>query len=145
VGAERLITDRREVIRRLERRIRQQQLLSEFYLAAAPLVDQQPESATLIEALTGLARQTFSKLDEKEEWAKEAKYRVTGTLQSFTTLRREFVVLSGVTVQAVSSHNPVRLGLIGAVLGLMVLGGLTILRAGTRVDGREGSEGAART
>jgi len=132
VGAESMISQLRGRIRRLERDLRQRELLSPFYLAADSMVDHQPDVDKLLAALDQLARQKFSKVDLNEEWAKEATLRVGGALEKFSVMRSQFGIRTDVRVDAVRSRDPLRLAMFGAGAGVLLLGALAFLRASIR-------------
>lgn len=132
VGAESAISQRRELIRRLERDVRQKQLLLQFYSAAEPITGQKPDALKILAVLKELADETFSEVDTKEEWAREATLRIYGALEGFTALRGQFGVRGGVSIEAAPGRAPIRLALLGAVVGALVLGAFALLRASLR-------------
>lgn len=135
VGAESSISFRREQIRRRERALRQGHLLAQFYMAAEPLVDQYPNASNLLDALTELTRKTLPKEDTSEEWAREATLLVRGALDGFAAMRSQFGIRRDVRIEAARSRNPLRLAMFGTVLGVVLLGGVALLRAGARAPG----------
>lgn len=132
VGAETKISQQKEQIRRLERRIQQRELLASFFSEASGLVNATLNTEQLLKGLTRLADRHFSSTDGKQEWVKEARLRVNGALDNFTAMQNQFGVRNGVAVSEVASRDPARLGVLGLLLGLGLLGGLAFLRAAVR-------------
>ena len=129
VGAESSISHRREKILRLNRDLLKGELLTQFLLAAEPMVDQHPDTANLLLALFELVHKTFPKEGTGEEWAREAKLDVMGTLEAFAAMRSQFGIRRDVRLEKSRSRNPLRLALLGAVLGVVLLGGGALLRS----------------
>ena len=132
VGAETKISQQKEQIRRLERRIQQRELLASFFSEASGLVNATLNTDQLLKGLTSLANRHFSSADGKQEWVKEARLRVNGALDSFNAMQNQFGVRNGVAVSEIASRDPARLGALGFLLGLGLLGGLAFLRAAVR-------------
>lgn len=144
VGAESLISYRREQIRRFEREARQKQVQAKFFVVATDLVDQNGNAKQLLEALNALSRSTFGSVASSDEGVKEATLRVDATLDGFKAMYNQFGVRNGVAVAEVASRDPVRLGALGLALGLGLLGGIAFLRVGLR-SMREGDAFDAET
>jgi hypothetical protein len=128
VGAESAISQKREEISRLERRIQQRTVLAQYFQKAEALVDASPDTAALIDGLRALVDPAFAGAPATEDWAKEARYRLDGALDNFAAMRTQFGVRTGVRVEPVPSRDPVRLGLLGAALGFMMVAGLGFLK-----------------
>jgi hypothetical protein len=128
VGAESAISQKREEISRLERRIHQRTVLAQYFQKAEALVDASPDTAALIDGLRALVEPAFAGAPATEDWAKEARYRLDGALDNFAAMRTQFGVRTGVRVEPVPSRDPVRLGLLGAALGFMMVAGLGFLK-----------------
>jgi hypothetical protein len=128
VGAESAISQKREEISRLERKIRQRTILAEYFKKAEGLIDVSPDATALIDGLRTLVEPSFAGVPGSDEWAKEARLRLDGALDNFAAMRSQFGIRSGVRVKALPSRDPLRLGLLGAALGFAFVGGLAFLR-----------------
>jgi hypothetical protein len=128
VGAESAISQKREDITRLERRIQQRTVLAQYFQKAEALVDTSPDTAALIEGLRALVEPAFAAAPATDDWAKEARFRLDGALDNFVAMRTQFGVRTGVRVEPVPSRDPLRLGLLGAALGIAFIGGLAFLK-----------------
>ena len=143
VGAESAISERREMIRRWQRDLKQKNLLKMYYADAEGMVDRQVEVAIDCLLNSQLAKKTFSHADAAQEWNQEAALRVNGALDNFEVMRSQFGVRNGVRAGAVSGRNPVRLATLGFAAGLLLLGILAFVRGsvfGARSDGETAQE-----
>jgi hypothetical protein len=149
VGAESAISQRRELIRRWQRELKQKSILAHYYTSAESLTDGELDANKLLVALRTLATTTFSHEEAAQEWSKEAALRVNGALDNFEVMRRQFGVRNGIRVGEVASRNPWRLAGLGVVAGLVLLGALALLRAAnlqsTRGDDAQESQNFKRT
>lgn len=132
VGAESAVSQQREEIRRLERKIAQRELLGKFYTGASQAIDATPEVSRLLPALKTLAEASFAGADAKQDWVREARLRVDGALDNFSAMQGQFGVRNGVRVEAVAMRDPLRLGALGAGLAIALLAGAAFLRASLR-------------
>jgi len=130
VGAESAISQRRELIRRWERELKQKTILTNFYTKADAMVDREIEVTRLLSELQSLAKGTFAHVEAAQEWNQEAALRVNGALDNFAVMRSQFGLRNGSRVGAVASRKPLRLAMFGAAAGLALLGGLAFLRVG---------------
>jgi len=143
VGAESAISQRREMIRRWQRELKQKNVLAQFYAGAAALIDRGVEVTRLLSELGALATKTFSHAESAAEWNLEASLRVRGALDNFEVMRSQFGVRNGVRAGAVSGRNPVRLATLGFAAGLLLLGILAFVRGSVfvaRSDGETAQE-----
>lgn len=129
VGAESAISQRREMIRRWQRELKQKTILARFYSSADVLLDKEAYVTKLLAELKALSTKSFSHAEAAQEWNQEAALRVSGALDNFEVMRSQFGVRNGIRVGAVGSRSPWRLAAIGAAAGLVLLGALVFLRA----------------
>jgi hypothetical protein len=129
VGAESAISQRRELIRRWQRDLKQKGILAKYYAEADALIDREIEITRLLTELRALAAKAFSHAESAEEWSKEAALRVNGALDNFEVMRSQFGVRNGIRAGEVPSRSPWRMAAIGFVAGLALLGALAFLRA----------------
>ena len=129
VGAESAISQRREMIRRWQRELKQKNVLAQFYSNADVLLDEEAYVTKLLTELKTLSTKSFSHAEATQEWNQEAALRVSGAQDNFEVMRSQFGVRNGIRVGAVGSRNPWRLAAIGAAVGLALLGALAFLRA----------------
>lgn len=132
VGAETRISQQKELILRLERRIQQRELLANFFGEASQLVDSTLNAEKLLNGLRDLAGRQFASADIKQEWVEEALLRINGAIDAFRVMQNQIGIRNGVSVAEVASRDPVRLGALGLALGLGLLGGIAFVRAGLR-------------
>lgn len=128
VGAESAISQRREMIRRWQRELKQKGVLGEFYAKADALLDKELDVRRLLTELRGLAKQVFSHADAGHEWNQEAALRVNGAIDNFQVMSAQFGVRNGIRVNAVASRSPWRLAGLGFVFGFVMLGAIAFLR-----------------
>jgi hypothetical protein len=149
VGAESAISQRREMIRRSQRDLKQKAILAPFYSSAETLLDQGIDVTKLLAELKALSSKTFSNAESAQEWNQEAALRVNGALDNFDVMRSQFGVRNGIRVGEVASRSPWRLAGLGVVAGLVLLGALALLRAAklqsTRGDDAQESQNFNRT
>jgi hypothetical protein len=139
VGAESAISQRREMIRRWQRELKQKTILAQFYASADALLDREVEVAKLLVELKALATKAFSHAEAAQEWNQEAALRVGGALDNFEVMRGQFGVRNGVRAGEVASRSPLRLAGLGIAAGLLVLGAVAFLRTAVRAS-RGGAE-----
>lgn len=132
IGAESAISQRRELIRRWQRELRQKTILAQFYAEADVLVDREVDVSRLLVELKSLSSKTFSQADATQEWNQEASLRVNGALDNFDVMRTQFGVRSGIRTDEVASRSPLRLAGLGFVAGLALLGAVALLRTGAQ-------------
>jgi hypothetical protein len=130
VGAESAISQRRELVHRWQRELKQKSLLATFFNDAEALIDHEIEISKLFLSLRELAAKRFAGADAAQEWHKEAELRVYGAMDNFEVMRSQFGVRNGVRVAGLSSRSPTRLGGLAAAAGIGLLAGLAFLRAG---------------
>ena len=128
VGAESAVSQRREMIRRWQRELKQKSILAQFYANADALLDREVEVTKLLAELKALATKAFSHAEAAQEWNQEASLRVGGALDNFEVMRGQFGVRNGVRAGEVASRSPLRLAGIGIVTGLVILGAVAFLR-----------------
>ena len=141
VGAESAVSQRREMIRRWQRELKQKTILAQFYAGADALLDREVEVTKLLAELKSLATRAFSHAEAAQEWSQEASLRVGGALDNFEVMRGQFGVRNGVRAGEVASRSPLRLAGIGIVTGLVILGAVAFLR--TAVLAARGEAGQA--
>jgi hypothetical protein len=141
VGAESAISQRREMIRRWQRELKQKKLLAEFYEQAEDLLDREVGVSKLLVELKALATRTFTHSETAQEWNQEAALRVGGALDNFEVMRSQFGVRNGIRTGEVSSRSPLRLAGLGIAAALGILGALAFLRATLRAA--SGEDGVA--
>lgn len=141
VGAESAILQRRELIRRWERELKQKTLLAHFYGGAEVLLEREVGVSKLLAELKALASKTFSHAESAQEWSQEAALRVSGALDNFEVMRSQFGVRNGIRTREVAGRNPLRLAYFGIAAALGILAILAFLRATLRAARRE--EGVA--
>jgi hypothetical protein len=132
VGAESAISQRRELIRRWQREHKQKEVLAQFFREAEAELDRETDVSKLLSALRVLSAKTFAHPDSAQEWSREAALRVNGALDNFEVMRSQFGVRNGVRVGAVSSRDPLRLGVLGAAAGVLLFAGLAFVRGTLR-------------
>jgi hypothetical protein len=130
VGAESAISQRREMIRRWQRELKQKSILTDFYIKADAMIDRQIDVTKLLSELNALATSTFTHAEAAQEWSQEAALRVNGALDNFAVMRSQFGVRNGIRVGEVASRKPLRLAALGFAVGLALLGALAFLRLG---------------
>jgi len=128
VGAESAISQRRELIRRWQRELKQKPVLAKLYDAAEVLVDREFEVRKLLRELNALSAKTFAHVDSEQEWSREAALRVNATLDNFEVMLSQIGIRNGVSVQRVASRDPLRLFLLGALAGFFLLGLMAFIR-----------------
>ena len=129
VGAESAISQRREMIRRWQRELKQKTILAQYYSKADALLDREVYVAKLLPELKALAKMTFSHADAAQEWNQEAALRVDGALDNFEVMRSQFGVRNGIRAGKAPSRSPLRLAGLGIAAGLVLLGALAFARA----------------
>jgi hypothetical protein len=129
VGAESAMSQRREMIRRWQRELKQKSILAQFYADADAQLEREVEVTKLLADLTALATKTFSHSDAAQEWNQEAALRVNGALDNFEVMRSQFGVRNGIRTDEVASRSPLRLAGLGIAAGLALLGALAFVRA----------------
>ena len=129
VGAESAISQRRELIRRWQRELKQKTVLAEFYAGAVAVLDREVEVTKLITELKALATKSFTHAEATQEWNQEAALRVNGALDNFEVMRSQFGVRNGIRAGEVANRGPLRLAVLGVAAGLVLLGLLAFLRA----------------
>jgi len=147
VGAESAISERREMIRRWQRDLKQKNLLKMYYADAEAMVERQVDVAKLLAELRKLAEKTFSHADAAQEWNQEAALRVNGVLDNFDVMRSQFGVRNGIRINEVASRNPWRLAIVGLAVALASLVAVAFMRSTFQavLRGREGSVAAGGT
>jgi ElaB/YqjD/DUF883 family membrane-anchored ribosome-binding protein len=143
VGAESAISERREMIRRWQRDLKQKSRLTILYAAAEGLVDRQIDVVKLIDELRQLSGKTFANADATQEWNQEAALRVNGALDNFEVMKSQFGVRNGIRVDQFASRNPWRLAAIGLAAALGMLVAFAFVRATFQAIRRD-SDGAER-
>lgn len=138
VGAESAISQRREMIRRWQRELKQKAILAQFYTNADVLLDGEIDVNRLLAELYTLANKTLSHAEAAQEWNQEAVLRVNGALDNFEVMRTQFGVRNGIRVDAVASRGPLRLAGVGIAIGLALLAALAFLRSTFRTVRSEG-------
>lgn len=138
VGAESAISQRREMIRRWQRELKQKTILAQFYVDADALLDREVDVSRLLAALKVLAARTFGHAESAQEWNQEAALRVNGALDNFEVMRSQFGVRNGIRVGGVAGRNPLRLAGFGGAAGLALLGVLAFLRAAMQATKGDG-------
>ncbi len=138
VGAESAISQRRELIRRWQRELKQKTILAQFYVSADALLYREVDVAKLLAELKALAAKTFSHAESSQEWNQEAALRVNGGLDNFEVMRGQFGVRNGIRAGKVASRSPLRLAGLGIAAGLAVLGAAAFLRAALKAASDEG-------
>lgn len=133
VGAESAISQRQEMIRRWQRELKQKSILATFYASADDLLKGEVEVTKLLSALKALASTSFSHAEAEQEWNREAAFRVNGALDNFEVMRSQFGVRNGIRTGEVASRTPLRLALLGAVAGLIILMAIAFTRAALQV------------
>ncbi len=138
VGAESAISQRREMIRRWQRELKQKTILAQFYAGADALLYREVDVAKLLAELKALATKAFSHAEASQEWNQEAALRVIGALDNFEVMRGQFGVRNGIRAGKVGSRSPLRLAGLGIAAGLAVLGAAAFLRTVLKAAGDEG-------
>ena len=128
VGAESAMSQRRELIRRWQRELRQKPVLAQLYDASEGLVDREFEVKKLLRELKALSAKTFTHADSEQEWSKEAALRANAMLDNFEVMLSQIGIRNGVSVQPVANRDPLRLALLGALAGFVLLGLIAFLR-----------------
>ena len=138
VGAESAISQRREMISRWQRELKQKSVLASYFNHANEMIERDIDVAKLLPALRIQAVQDFG-VEAAEEWSKEAALSIQGALDNFDALRGQFGVRNSVRAGAIGSRDPLRLGVLGALFGIGLLGAIAIMRATLR-SGRPNGE-----
>jgi hypothetical protein len=138
VGAESAISQRRELIRRWQRELKQKAILAQFYASADALLYREVDVAQLLAELRALAAKTFTHAESSQEWNQEAALRVNGGLDNFEVMRGQFGVRNGIRAGKVASRSPLRLAGLGIAAGLAVLGAAAFLRTALKAVRDEG-------
>ena len=128
VGAESAMSQRRELIRRWQRELRQKPVLAQLYDAAEGLVDREFEVKKLLRELKALSSKTFAHTDSEQEWSKEAALRANAMLDNFEVMLSQIGIRNGVSVQPVPSRDPLRLAFLGGLTGFLLLGLMAFIR-----------------
>jgi hypothetical protein len=139
VGFESAISQRRELIRRSEREIRQKELLAVFFDGAERAVEADVTIETLMPALRQLEVKTFAAVDLAQEWAQEAKFRIAGALDSFAVMPSQYGVRGSVLVSEMQSRTPGYLAFMLGLLGMVIIIGIAVVTAGVRATGLSGT------
>lgn len=134
VGAESAISQRRELIRRWQRDLKQKTVLAQFFSKADELVAREVFVPNLLKDLQSLAGSTFTHPDSAQEWNQEATLRVNGALDNFEVMQSQFGLRSGIRTAKVGARSPLRLASLGIAAGLLLLVGLTFIRAAVRAS-----------
>jgi hypothetical protein len=129
VGAESAMSQRREMIRRWQRELKQKTILARFYADADALLDLEVEVTKLLVELKALAKRAVAHADAAQEWNQEAALRVNGALDNFEVMHSQFGVRNGIRAGEVASRSPLRLAGLGIAAGLVLLGALALVRA----------------
>jgi hypothetical protein len=138
VGAESAISQRRELIRRWQRELKQKTILAQFFASADALLYREVEVVKLLAELKALAAKTFSHAESSQEWNQEAALRVNGALDNFEVMQGQFGVRNGIRTGSVASRSPLRLAGLGILAGLALLGAVAFLRAALEAVRSEG-------
>jgi hypothetical protein len=133
VSFESAISQRRELIARTERDIRQRDLLASFYVPAYSLVAATPTLENLLPALHALADTKFKSADLGQEWAREAKLRVEGAIANFGALRGQYSIRNEMRVGPVLLRTPWRMAALLTVGSLIALAALGFVRTSVRL------------
>ena len=128
VGAESAISQRRELITRWQRELKQREVLAIYFNAAEKLIAPEADVGKLIAELRMLAARSFDVGETSQEWVKEAAFSVEAALDNFDSLRSQFGLRNSVRSGALASRDPLRLGLLGAALGIVLLAAIAVLR-----------------
>jgi len=129
VGAESAVSQRREMIRRWQRELKQKAVLARFYTDADAMLEREVEVSRLVAELRAMAKATFSHAEADQEWNQEAALRVGGALDNFDVMQAQFGVRNGVRAGEVAGRTPLRLTLLGLAAGLTILVAVAFLRA----------------
>ena len=132
VGAESAISQRREMISRWQRELKQKSVLASYFNNANDMIERDIDVAKLLPALRVQAVQSFGGVEGAGEWSKEAALSIQGALDNFDALRGQFGVRNSVRAGPIGSRDPLRLGLLGALIGIALLGAIAIMRATLR-------------
>jgi hypothetical protein len=132
VAAEARVSQVQESILRNERRIRQLDLLAGFYEAADTSFRNQVLSGELIQELQARAQRAFGGSDSDAEWSRESMLRTESAISGFAVALASLRIRNGARVQPVVSRSPLRLGALGAALGLVFISALAFVRMSVR-------------
>jgi len=129
VGAESMISTRRERIVRHKREVQQVGLLLPFLIAAEEAVNQQLDGAKLMVQLKDLANSNLNETAGAEDWAAEMTWGVKAALRSFEEARGQMAIRTEVELLPSLAREPFRLAVMGGVLGVGLLGIGTLVRS----------------
>lgn len=132
IAAETSITQLRETIARKERQVRQLEFQQVYFEKAAEALDVTPLVTSLIPDLAALATRKFDGVEENAEWVREVVFRFKADVNGFATAQKSFGVRQEPRLARVVSRDPLRLALMGAGAGLLLLGLIAFLRASLR-------------
>lgn len=138
VGAESAISQRRELIHRWQRELKQKTVLAQYYKKADALLESELEVANLLTQLRTLARTIFTHSEADQEWNQEAALRVNGAIDNFQVMSAQFGVRNGIRVGEVVSRGIWRLAGLGLLAGIALLGAVAFLRVALRATLRQG-------
>jgi len=133
VSFESAISQRRELIARTLREVRQREVLASFYVPADSLVSSTTALDQLLPALKAMAKDRFEGVDLSEEWAREAKLRIDGSLDRFAAVRSQFTIRNDLRVAPNLIRTPTRMAVLFAFGGLISLAALGFVRASLRL------------
>jgi hypothetical protein len=134
VAAESSIAKLNETISRKEREARQLDLLERYFEQAEEKLRSTPLAAELIAALSNSTLSKFEGVDPSADWAREVIFRLQADIAGFSSARASFGFRNEARVAKAPSRDPVRLALLGAVVGLLVLGLVAFIRASLKVS-----------
>jgi hypothetical protein len=134
VAAESSIAKLNETISRKEREARQLDLLERYFERADEKLRSTPLVGDLIAALAGSTSSKFEGIDPDQDWAREVIFRLQADIAGFSSARSSFGFRNEARVAKAPSRDPVRLALLGAVVGLLLLGLVAFIRASLKVS-----------
>jgi len=137
VAAESQVSQLRESILRNERQIRQLDLLAGYYQRADAEFRSELVTAKLIQKLQALADRTFAGADSDAEWLRESQLRTEAAIAGFAVVQDTLGIRNGARVGPVGSRSASRLGLLGAVLGLVLIAAVAFIRVSVRAGSQE--------
>jgi hypothetical protein len=121
VGAESTMSARRERIVRLKRQLRQMSLLAPFLVTAEEVVRNHRYGDALMAGLQETAKARLSDVAVSEDWASEVVLAVNAGLRAFGEARSQMGVRTSVELLPSPSRRPLRLALMGGMLGIGML------------------------
>ena len=117
VGAESAISQRREMIRRWQRELKQKTILAQFYAMRTPCWIAKSMSPSCSPNSRHWRQKRFLMRKPRRSGTRRLRLRVNGALDNFEVMRSQFGVRNGIRVGEVASRSPSQTGSSGRRCG----------------------------